>query len=114
MFSDLTGGEREGVFEVAVAQLNLLRPELILNVGDLIEGGSDDLAELDRQWDWFDERAGKARAPIFYVGGNHDLTGQVLRDVWEERLGARYYHFVLQERALPRSRYRGQPSGAHA
>jgi predicted phosphodiesterase len=96
MFSDLTGGEREGIFEVAVAQLNLLRPELILNVGDLTEGGSDDLAELDRQWDWFNERAGKARAPIFYVGGNHDLTGQVLRDVWKERLGERYYHFVYK------------------
>ena len=38
LFSDLTGGERERVFESAVAQLNLLRPELIINVGDLIAG----------------------------------------------------------------------------
>jgi len=37
VFSDLTGGERERIFEIAVAQLNLLRPELIINVGDLIE-----------------------------------------------------------------------------
>jgi len=81
MFSDLTGGERERIFEVAVAQLNPLRPELILNVGDLVEGGSRDPAELHRQWDSFDERAGRARAPIFYVGGNHDLTGELLREV---------------------------------
>jgi hypothetical protein len=97
MFADLTGGEREGVFEVAVAQLNLLRPELILNVGDLIEGGSDDPAELHRQWESFDERAGRARAPIFYMGGNHDLTGELLREVWKERLGPRYYHFVYKD-----------------
>jgi hypothetical protein len=32
VFSDLTGGERERIFEVAVAQLNLLRPEMIMNV----------------------------------------------------------------------------------
>jgi hypothetical protein len=39
VFSDLSGGEREGVFEVAIEQLNLLRPELIMNVGDLIDAG---------------------------------------------------------------------------
>lgn len=96
VFSDLTGGEREGVFEVAVAQLNLLRPELIVNVGDLIEGESIDRQEIDAQWDSFDERAEKARAPVFYVGGNHDLSGKFLQGVWDERLGQRYYHFVYK------------------
>ena len=91
VFADLTGGEREGVFEVAVAQLNMLRPELIVNVGDLVEGGTDP-AELNRQWDSFDERARKSNAPIYYTGGNHDLLGEEMRKVWEERNGARYYH----------------------
>lgn len=96
IFSDLTGGEREHIFEVAVAQLNLLRPEMIMNVGDLIEGGSEDAAELHRQWDWFDNRADRARSPIFYAGGNHDLTGELTRRVWQARLGPRYYHFVYK------------------
>ena len=96
VFSDLTGGEREGVFEVAVEQLNLLRPELIVNVGDLIEGESVDREEIDAQWDSFDARADKARAPVFYVGGNHDLSGTFLQGVWDGRLGKRYYHFVYK------------------
>ncbi len=50
VFSDLTGGEREGIFEIAVAQLNLLRPELIINVGDLVEGSTEDPVEAARQW----------------------------------------------------------------
>jgi hypothetical protein len=97
VFADLTGGERPRVFEIAVAQLNLLRPELIMNVGDLIEGGTTDLDELNAQWDSFDKRAAKALAPIFYAGGNHDLTGEALRNVWEERNGRRYYHFVYKD-----------------
>jgi 3',5'-cyclic AMP phosphodiesterase CpdA len=97
IFSDLTGGERKGIFSVAVEQLNLLRPELIVNVGDLVEGGSDDPAEWHRQWDSFDERADQARAPVFYAGGNHDLTGELARKVWKERLGPRYYHFVYKD-----------------
>jgi predicted phosphodiesterase len=96
VFSDLTGGEREGIFEIAVAQLNLLRPELIINVGDLVEGSTEDPVEAARQWDSFDQRAAKAKAPVFYVGGNHDLTGSFLQGVWDERYGRRYYHFVYK------------------
>lgn len=97
LFSDRTGGERERVFEIAVAQLNLLHPELIVNVGDLIEGGTDEPSELASQWDSFDGRAARARAPIFYVGGNHDLTGEVLQSVWDERYGRRFYHFRYRD-----------------
>ncbi len=31
------------------------------------------------------------------MGGNHDLTGELLREVWQERLGPRYYHFVYKD-----------------
>lgn len=97
VFSDLTGGERPNIFEIAMAQLNLLRPELIINVGDLIEGGTEELADLDRQWDSFDERANRAIAPVFYVGGNHDRTGQVMQRVWDERIGPGYYNFRYKD-----------------
>jgi predicted phosphodiesterase len=97
VFSDLTGGERPGVFEVAVAQLNLLRPEFIVNVGDLIEGGTTDNDQLSREWQSFDQRAGIARAPVFYTGGNHDLTNPRMWEVWEERYGRRYYHFLYKD-----------------
>lgn len=35
VIGDLNSGERDGVFEVAVEQLRLLQPELILSIGDL-------------------------------------------------------------------------------
>ena len=96
IFSDLNGGERERVFEVAIEQLSLLRPELILSVGDLIDGATQNPERLAEEWDRFDSRASRATAPVFRVGGNHDLTSQTLRDVWIERYGARYYHFVYK------------------
>ena len=96
-FSDLTGGERTGIFKVAIEQLRLLRPELIVSVGDLIEGGTDDREQLAREWDSFDERAQRARTRVFYTGGNHDLTSPVMWEVWEERYGRRYYHFRYRD-----------------
>ena len=96
VFSDLTGGERAGVFDVAIEQLRLLRPELIMNVGDLIDGGDVTRAQLEAQWDVFDRRAGRARAPVFHTGGNHDLTSLDEWDVWEQRYGQRYYWFIYK------------------
>lgn len=94
--TDLNGGERPGVFDVAVEQLNLLRPELIVTVGDLLDGETEDLDSLKMEFDRFDQRAGKAKAPLFHVGGNHDLTNPVMRSIWKDRYGAHYYHFVYK------------------
>jgi predicted phosphodiesterase len=94
--SDLTGGERDGIYAVAISALNLLRPEFIINVGDLIEGDSDE-AVVDQQWDSFDERANRARAPVFYVAGNHDRTGEMMQAVWDRRVGPGYYHFRYKD-----------------
>jgi hypothetical protein len=94
--SDLNGGERDRVFEVAVEQLSLLRPRFIMTVGDLIDGASEDPRALHAEWDSFDGRARGGAPPLFRVSGNHDATAQPLRDVWVERYGALYYHFVYE------------------
>jgi hypothetical protein len=96
MIGDLNSGERAGVVEVAVEQINLLRPDFILSIGDLVEGGTEDTVELKKEYDHFDERMSKAKTPIFHLGGNHDLTNPVMRQYWEKRYGKRYYHFVFK------------------
>lgn len=94
--SDLWGGYRSGVFDRAVEELNLLRPEFIMSIGDLIDGNSEDSQNLNEQWDEFDALVDKTIAPFMYVGGNHDLTNLTMRKVWENRYGHRYYHFVYK------------------
>ena len=96
LFADLTGGEREGIFPIAIEQLNMLRPEFILNVGDLIEGDHKNMEELQQQWNTFDSKIEKAIAPVFYVGGNHDLSDREMTEVWESRYGTTYYHFIYK------------------
>lgn len=95
--SDRTGGHRPGVFADAADKLNLLKPELVLSIGDLIEGYSEDDAELNRQWDEFDSLVNKLQMPFFYVPGNHDISNQVMAERWLHRLGRTYYHFVYRD-----------------
>jgi hypothetical protein len=90
--SDRTGGHRKGVFSRAVQQINLMHPEFVMSVGDLIEGSP--VADTNRkQWEEFDSYVKQFRMPFFYCPGNHDAQSAVKQDVWVERLGRKYYHF---------------------
>ena len=73
IIGDLTGGERPNVYARAVERLNLLRPEFVMSVGDLVQGGGVDRAALQKQWKSFRDRTAKLEMPFFYVVGNHDI-----------------------------------------
>lgn len=94
--ADRTGDMRPGVFADAVEKLNLLRPEFVMSIGDLIEGETDSDAELDRQWGEFDTLVGKLQMPFFYVPGNHDISNEATAEKWQERLGKAYYYFTYR------------------
>ena len=98
VIGDRTGGaNQEGTFKLAVSQLNLLQPEFVINVGDIIEGYSDDKAELNAEWQDVDDMLAELKMPFFRTPGNHDIANDVATQVWTERYGATYYHFRYQD-----------------
>ena len=98
IIGDRTGGANaEGTFKLAMPQLNLMHPEFVINVGDVIEGYSDDKAELNAEWDEVDAMLAVLEMPFFRTVGNHDVSGPVSQQVWRDRHGATYYHFVYKD-----------------
>ena len=95
--TDRTGGHRPGVFEDAIRKLNLLQPEFVVSVGDLIEGYTRDEEQIHREWDEFTGFIDQLQMPFFYLPGNHDYTNEVLARIWEEKFGPSYYHFVYKD-----------------
>ena len=95
--TDRTGGLRPGIFPDGVRKLNLLQPEFVMSVGDLIEGYTEDLDELNRQWNEFEGFIDQLEMPFFYTPGNHDITNKVMQDLWVEKFGKTYYHFVYKD-----------------
>jgi hypothetical protein len=95
--TDRTGGHRPGVFMDGVRKLNLLQPEFVVSVGDLIEGYTEDKAQLDREWNEFNGFVAQLEMPFFYVPGNHDITNEVMHQEWIARYGVPYYHFVYRD-----------------
>lgn len=92
--TDRTGGARPGVFESAMDKTNLLRPEFVMSVGDLIEGYTEDRALIDRQWDEFQSFVERLDMRFYYVPGNHDMATAALAQAWRDRFGPAYYSFV--------------------
>lgn len=97
IIGDRTGGANAlGTFKMAMDQLNLLQPEFVINVGDIIEGYSDDKEKLNTEWDEADSMLEKLEMPFFRTPGNHDIANDVAQQVWRERHGATYYYFVYK------------------
>ena len=94
--TDRNGGNRPGIFEDAVKKINILYPEFVLSVGDLINGYTKDTAQIRYEWNEVNHIIDALKMPFFYLPGNHDITNQVMAKEWENRYGKRYYYFIYK------------------
>lgn len=97
VITDRTGGERKGVFGPLMNKVDLMQPAFVMSVGDLIEGYTENEAQIEAEWDEFDGFIETLDAPFFYVAGNHDYMNKQMEDAWRTRFGASYYHFVYKD-----------------
>jgi len=98
IIGDRTGGANvAGTFRLAIDQLDMLQPEFVINVGDLIEGYSEDAAKLNVEWDETDAMLAKLDMPFFRTPGNHDIANRSAQRVWRDRYGTTRYYFVYKD-----------------
>lgn len=95
--SDRTGGRRPGVFSRAVEKINLLQPEFVISVGDLIEGYSEDPGAWALEWSEFESKLTRFQMPFFFCPGNHDIANLPMSKEWHRKFGRSYYDFRYQD-----------------
>jgi len=96
IIADLTGGERPGVFKVGAAGVSAMRPDFIMSIGDLIEGGTEDTDQMNKEWDAFTQNLNQGELNFYPVVGNHDISNTAMRHWYEKTVAPRYYHFLYK------------------
>lgn len=96
VMSDRNGGQELGKWTQAVKEVNLLRPDFVMCVGDLASGYETNPNKLAAQWEQFHGENKAWLAPFFYTPGNHDVAGVEERKAYAARHnvdGHPYYSF---------------------
>jgi 3',5'-cyclic AMP phosphodiesterase CpdA len=99
VLGDRTGSGPDSwrIFKNAISEINQLRPDFVVMVGDVIEGGSTDPAVIESQWVEAQHILDSLQVPLFLVPGNHDIWNQVSYSVWRRILGNTYTSFNYRD-----------------
>jgi len=93
IIGDRTGGHVPGIYGQIVDEIQRLRPEFIMTVGDMIEGYTDDTARLNTEWFEYKNLIESLTMPIYFTPGNHDILSDIQENVYREQIGDPYYSF---------------------
>ncbi len=98
ILGDKTGGGYENwpIFDRAVAEIERLRPDFVIMVGDLVQGYTDDPEQVEAQWDEFKSHIAPLTVPFLALPGNHDVAYRTGTKYWRENWGRTYYDFVYK------------------
>lgn len=83
--------QQSETFKRLIQDFNALKPAFVVDVGDIILGGSADL--VPAQWDEFDRVTADLHVPLFPAVGNHDVFDVATEKVWTDRVGPLTYAF---------------------
>lgn len=80
---DRTGGAQPQIYGRVWREIGLFHPEFVVNVGDTIQGGGDDVAQ--EQWDKLRPLFDRYRHyPLYFTPGNHDVFSEFSRTLYEK------------------------------
>lgn len=85
-------------FERAIDEVNLIRPDFVVLLGDFIRAQKAP-GDYQKEFDWFYQTLTRFEVPVFALPGNHDLYVNEVDGirVWEENLGPLYYSFDFRD-----------------
>ena len=99
IIGDKTGGgyDKWHVFDRAIDEINVLKPDFAIMVGDLIQGYTDDKAQVAVEWKEFWQHQSDLIIPFLPLPGNHDITNPMMYDYWQKHLGRTYSAFTYKD-----------------
>lgn len=98
IIGDKTGGgeDKWGVFDRAIAEINALKPDFAIMVGDLIQGYTTDIRKIESEWIEFWGHQSALEVSFIPLPGNHDITNRLMYDYWAHNIGRTFSAFTYK------------------
>jgi len=93
IMGDRTSGMVPGIFDSIIREVQILRPDFVMTVGDMIEGYVDDTLVMNKKWEEFLTLVEPLTMPIYYTPGNNDIFSDKSETWYPGHIGERYYSF---------------------
>jgi len=94
ILGDRTGGHVPGIYGQVVKEVERMRPDFVMNVGDMIEGYTADTMVLISEWNEYDSLLQGLSRPIYRTPGNHDITMDEMLELYRRYCGEPVYSFT--------------------
>lgn len=86
ILGDRTGGAQPQIYGRVWREVDMLHPDFVINVGDTIQGGKDEL--IDNQWQELRPLFQRYNHyPLYFTPGNHDVFSDTSRQRYEKESG---------------------------
>jgi len=77
-----------------IEELNRIRPDFVLDVGDIISHGyTNDPELLMKEWRQYFKTVSTSDIPVLPVAGNHDIWSEMSQMFWRRMIGDLWYSF---------------------
>ncbi|MDH5683255.1 MAG: metallophosphoesterase [candidate division WOR-3 bacterium] len=96
VIGDRTGGAVSGIYENIIAEVERMKPDFVITVGDMIEGYTDDTTLVKKQWEEYKTIVMPLSMPIYFTPGNHDIWNDTAIVFYQRYIGKPYYSFNRQ------------------
>jgi len=96
VLGDRTGGHQPEVHGQILEEIERMKPDFVIGVGDMIEGYASDTTAIKAEWKTYMELLETLSMPIYLTAGNHDIWDSTSEDLYRRLVGEPYYSFDVQ------------------
>ncbi|MEO0093587.1 MAG: metallophosphoesterase [candidate division WOR-3 bacterium] len=96
VLGDRTGGAKDEVFEQIIKEIEILKPDFLITVGDLIEGYTNKKETIESEWNYVLGQMNQTAIPFYLTPGNHDIWDAQSESIYIRHFGKTYYSFDYQ------------------
>lgn len=95
ILGDRTGSTPESwnILDQAINEINMLRPDFVIMIGDLIEKELNSTVSIQDLWSEAIQHIEPLTMPFILVPGNHDIWDQLSYQIWLQTMGKTYHAF---------------------